>query len=550
VRRIVCAALSLLSMMSLGACDNRPPPAGSVSTGDRTEPRVLRLGNGAEIDSLDPSVAALAESGMILRDVYEGLTRLDGELNAIPGVAERWETSSDGRTLTFYLRPNARWSNGEAVTSEDFRASWIRVADPKTGSRMAKFLEPVVNATKIVRGEAAPQTLGVAAPDARTLVVSLEYPTAHFPQLTAHWTLLPTYRGLAPGPAGETVSNGAFTLIDVVPGSTTVARRNPTYWNAGAVQLDEVRYFQIAGADAELLRFRAGDIDVAINVPPRAVSELQREFGPQLRVTPLLGLYYYGFTSDRPPFNSRELREILSMVVDRERIVGDVMPLGQPVAYTWVPPGFPGYTPQPPEWASWPLDRRVAAARERYARAGYGGKKPLRFELRYNSGAAHERIALAVAAMWKEALGAEARPVAEEMGSLLTSIEQGQAPVFRLNWVADYPDPYAFLQVMVSSNGMNMTRFADETFDQMVRDAQVLPDPTARLAMLERAEQRVTEAQVVIPLYGIVARALVSPRVEGWNDNALRIRYSQDVRLVTGETNGSEREAPRPGPRG
>lgn len=519
--------------VALAACDARGP---SPSAPDETSasPAVLRIGNNQEPDSLDPQLASLDQAGNILRDVYEGLTTLDENARAAPGVAERWDVSADGTTYTFHLRSDARWSNGEPVTSADFVGSFRRLVDPKTASPYATTLARVVHATAITSGKANPETLGVTAPDARTLVVQLVAPTAYFPALLAHWSALPTFRGQPPARAGETVTNGAFVLSAWVAGSHVEARRNRNYWDDADTKLDVVRYFHFADAETEYTRYRAGELDITSELPKSiSLEELQKLHPGQVRTGPRLGLYYYGFNLRKPPFaNAPELRQALSMTVDRERLVRSVTGKGERPAYGWVPDGFPDYTPQRPSWATLPYAERVALARELYAKAGYSRTKPLRFELRYNTGTGHERIALAVSAMWKEALGVEVKLAPEEFKSMLQAVQRGETQMFRSSWTADYPDVYSFAEVFRSTFELNLTGFASEKYDRELERAAA-PDPVTRRQALESAEALLAETSSIVPLYYMTLQQLVSARVVGWRGNVSAGPYARRITFKT-----------------
>jgi oligopeptide transport system substrate-binding protein len=531
----VSRAPALLLLLSLAACGPSSPDAGrATSAADAparaaaTTPAVLRRGT-AEIDSLDPARAVLMESAAVLRDTYEGLVRIGPDLGVAPAAAERWEVSPDGRTYTFHLRPQARWSNGEPVTGADFVASWRRLVDPATGSPNAKQLQAVTNALRIVAGEVPPEQLGASAPDPYTLVVTLERPTPTFLFVPTHWSALPTPGGRAPAKAGETVSNGAFVLTRWAAGTEVEVRRNHAYWNDAATRLDGVRYVQFADSSDEYTRFRAGELDVTQNLPMMPLEELRRAQGEAVRISPSLAVYYYGFNVRKPPFDSRDVRQALSMAVDRERLTASVTRMGERPAYAWMPPEMPAYTPQPPAWAALPYAERVRLARELLRKAGYGPQRPLRFELRHNTGAAHENIAIAVAAMWKEALGVEVTLAAEEFKSLLQTIQRGEAQVFRSSWGADTPDPGSFLEIFGRTHELNLTGFASASYDAALARAAGELDAATRSQILEGLERQIAEEAPVVPLYFMVNRRLVSPRVGGWRDNPLRVMYSSEV---------------------
>lgn len=537
VRRTLLSVPLLLAIAACGPSSTgtgtggTPAPSIAADGAAAADAAILRRGT-AEIDSLDPAQAILMESAAVLRDVYEGLVRIGPDLQPAPAAAERWEISPDGRTYTFHLRPQARWSNGEPVTSNDFLASWRRLVDPATGSPNAKQLQAVTNALRVVAGAAAVDTLGVSAPDPSTLVVTLERPAPLFPFALTHWSVLPTPGGQAPAKAGETVSNGAFVLTRWTPGSDIEVRRNRAYWNDAATRLAGVRYVHFSDNADEYTRFRAGELDVTQNLPMMPLEELRRAQGDAVRISPSLAVYYYGFNLKKAPFDSREVRQALSMTVDRERLTASVTGMGERPAHAFVPPDVPGYTPQAPSWAALTYSERVSLARELLRKAGYGPQRPLRFELRHNTGAAHERIAIAVAAMWKEALGADVTLAAEEFKSLLQTIQRGDAQVFRSSWAADTPDAASFLEIFGSSHELNLTGYRSAKHDAGLEFAVVEMDAAKRRQILEGLERQIAEDAPVVPLYFMVNRRLVSPRVVGWKDNPLRVVYSQNLGLA------------------
>jgi oligopeptide transport system substrate-binding protein len=306
------------------------------------------------------------------------------------------------------------------------------------------------------------------------------------------------------------------------------------YWNDAATRLEGVRYFHFTDAETEYTRYRAGELDITSELPKaQTLEQLRAKHGDELRVAPRLGLYYYGFNLDKPPFrNAPGLRQALSMTVDRERLVRSVSGKGERPAYGWVPDGFPDYAPQRPSWAALSHVERVALARRLYAEAGYSPEKPLRFELRYNTGSGHERLALAVSAMWKEALGVEVKLVPEEFKSMLQAIQRGETQMFRSSWTADYPDANSFAEVFRSSFELNLPRFRDADYDRALAEAATTQDPARRRALLEACERQIVEGAPVVPLYFMVAQRLVSRRVQGWEMNPVNVAYSQRAAVV------------------
>ena len=512
--------------------------AGCTPETATADARILLRGNGPEPDSLDPQKARSVEAHVVLRDLYECLTSLAKDASTAPGVAEAWEVTPDGRTYTFHLRDNARWSNGDRVTGDDFVFALRRLVDPATASQYAQLIDVVENAPAIVAGHADPATLGVSAPDAATVVVRLSAPAPYLPGLLSFPSTCPVHRptlareGARFTRPGIMVSNGAFVLADWAPGATISVVRNHQYWNDAATRLDGVKYLQIPDESAEFTRYRAGDLHVTVVVPRGQFDIVKRDYARELHVSPQLGTYYYGFALDRAPFRDAPgLRRALSLVIDREQLARAVLRVGELPANGWVPPGVHEYSSQSFDYAGRPMADRIAEARRLYAAAGYGAAKPLRFELRYNSGEVHSRLAVAVAAMWKESLGAEVKLSAVEFRSLMADIDARDVEMFRLSWSGDYNDAYTFLQYLKGGFGINLPRYANPAYDALLGRAAASVDATARRALLEQAERTMLADTPLIPLYFYVNKHLVSPRVTVWYDNVLNVVYSKDLAL-------------------
>lgn len=531
---VLAAALAAAAL--LPACD-----AGQ----DAASANELRRGNGSEPDSIDPQLARMEAAMTILRDCYEGLVSMAPDGTIVPGAAEGWAVSADGRRYTFRLREMARWSNGDRLVAKDFVAAWQRLVDPATASQYALMLEPVVNAAAIVAGDMPPAELGVSAPDNSTLVVELAGPSPYFLATLSHPSTFPVHRPtLAANPAefarpGVAVTNGAFVPAEWAIGSHIRAVRNARYWDDAATKLDAVRYVHVADPVTELTRFRAGDLDVTYTVPPGEVERIEEALPGQLRIAPTVGIYYYGLALDLPPFEGApKLRQALAMAVDREVLVGQVLGDGERPAYGWVPPGIAGYVPQQFDWAALPADERIAQAKRLYAEAGYSASKPLRVELRTSKSPLHDRVALAVIAMWKEHLGAEVSLRSEDFRVLKAAIDAREAPLFRASWIGDYNDAYSFLQVLKGGFGINLPRYASDPYD-VALEMSVTAGAKDRVAWLAAAERKLLADVPLVPLYFYVSKHLVAPRVQGWYDNVMNVTYSKDLAIA-----GSREHAP------
>jgi oligopeptide transport system substrate-binding protein len=542
-RRLPCrspgataSTLLALSACLLAGCHRHESPDVVDARPSASAPRELRRGNGPEPDSLDPQKAITQEGQTILRDLFECLTTLDHEGRPAPGAAESWVVSPDGMTYTFTLRPTARWSTGDRVTGADFVAGLRRLVDPSIASQNGALIDVVRHARDILGGRLPPDRLGVDAPDDSTVVVRLEHPAPYLPSLLSHPSTCPVHRATLPqkgtdlGRPRALVSNGAFVLSDWIPGQYIVARRNRFYWNNQKTYWDRVMYLHIEDANAEFLRYRTGELPITASIPRRQFAYIQENLGRELHVTPALSIYYYGFNLDRPPFRDNlKLRQAMNLVIDREQLAQKVLRAGERPAYTWVPGGIDHYTPQSPSYASLPTERRLQMARQLLKEAGYSATHPLRFELRYNAGEIHSTIAIAIAQVWKETLGADVQLTAEDFRTLLSDVGTGQVQLFRSTWAADYNDALSFLQVLRSDSGINQMHYRSPAFDALLDQAAGESDPAERAATLQRAESLALRDAPVIPLFYGVARHLVKPTIAGWYDNVMNVTYSKDL---------------------
>jgi oligopeptide transport system substrate-binding protein len=498
--------------------------------------QVLRRGNAVEPETLDPHLARGVSASNILRDLYEGLATESPAGEVVPGAAERWVASADGRTWTFTLRENLRWSDGAPLDAAQFAASLRRCLDPATGSPVSQVLAPLEGAREIIAGRAPVATLGVAAPDARTLVIRLRAPTPYLPALLTHPASYPVREKAVTVPGGQSPffpGNGAYRLVEWLPQSRVVLARNPHYWDDAATAIDRVVYYPTENAASELKRYRAGELDVTDTIPVAQARWIREHLGAEYRAAPYLGVYYYGFNLTRPPFKDQPgLRRALALAVDRDALVGSIVATGEQAAYAWVPPGVAGYPPQRPEWADWPHAQRLVEARRLYAAAGYSAARPLELELRYNTGDNHKRVALAVAWMWRQALGVRTRLVNEEYKVHLQNRRHRQVTqVFRADWIGDFNDAATFAERMVSTSGLNDTGWASPHYDLRVQLAGEEADPDRRRALLRDAERILLDEQPVLPLYFYVSKKLVKPHVRGWQANIMDHHYTRHLSL-------------------
>ncbi len=499
----------------------------------------LERGNGPEPDSLDAHRAQSLSAFSVLRDLYEGLVTEDADGRLAPGLAETWAVSDDARTWTFRLRADLRWSDGEPLTADQVVASFRRALDPATLAPYANLLDPIAGAHDVIAGRAPPDSLGVAAPDARTVVFRLERAAPLSKLLTLPVAFVvdaeaATRHGARHTRPGVLRGNGAYRLFDWRPQTAITLERNPHYHGAADVPIARVRFHVTEDAASEMKRYLAGDLDLTESVPAGNLERLRARFGDELVIAPMLGTYWLGLNLRRPPFrDAPELREALSLAIDREILVRHVTGFGEAPAFAIVPPGTDGHRDATPAWAGWTQGQREARARELYARAGYTRERPLEVEIRYNTSPQHRRLALAVAAMWRDVLGVRTRQVNEEWKVFVVNRRAGRiTQVFRGTWIADYDDPMSFLATFRRGSPLNATGFDDPAFDVLLDHAAQETDPMRRANLLREAETRLIDAHAVIPLYCYTSKRLVRPRVEGFRPNPLDRHPTRFLRLA------------------
>jgi len=500
---------------------------------------VLDRGLNGAPDSLDPHKFHSTQAAEVLRDIGEGLLRYSAKGELVGGVASHWDISEGGLRYTFYLRPEARWSNGQPVTANQFVLSIQRLTAPSTGSPNSNFVSAITNSESVIAGIMPPSSLGIVALDDHVLSISLSAPTPQFLYLLEHPSTFPIYATSIEDKLvyldGEHqyVTNGAYKFKRQIVGSIIELRRNEYYWDNQNTKIDNVNY-HIVDEAAEFNRYRAGELDVTGNVAPSVFPVIRMDFPDELRVSPYLAVYYYGFNLNKPPFSGNKiLRRALSMAIDRATLVEHVTGRGEDPAYGWVPNGLANYTAQRFDYAQYSKGQRNKEARRLYRDAGYSRNNPLKFELRYNTSDVHQRIALAIQSMWRDVLGADVTLVNEEFKVLLSNIRAGEiTQMFRLSWTGDYNDPQAFLRIMESDNPSNMTRYSNELVDDLMVSAGKTQDSVTRRQLLEYTERLVLDDHPVIPIYFYVSKHLVKPTVKGWTENMLNIHSSQHLELV------------------
>jgi oligopeptide transport system substrate-binding protein len=541
--KILCSALATL-LLFLTACANQqspalaPAPAITVSSELATD-QVINRHLEADPRSLDPSLAEAVVDQIVLQDLFEGLVTLAEDGSTIPGAASSWETSADGKTWTFHLRKNSKWSNGAPVTADDFVYAWRRLVDPATGSEYSQALAPIENALDIASGNAPVSKLGVESAGPQTLIVHLHAPTAYLLGLLANMYMYPIYApavkqwGETWTQPGHMIGNGAFTLSDRVINGHITLLKNPLYRDADHVRLTRVNYVVVSDYDAAMNRYLSGDLDFTDRVTSSQKIRLQRLLGDQVVIEPTFAQTFFSFNMMKPPFsNNPKLRMALDVALDRD-ILSKYVRRGIDIPGYSIMPPLPGYDPVVPNWAKLSTEDRHALARKLYQEAGYSDKHPLETLLTYPSAGADVRQYMeALSAMWLTTLGAHIQIYNVEFKVLL-QMKQQKEPVFYWDaWFGDFPDPFTFMQLFQTGNGMNDGDYSNPRYDALIDQASNTNDQAVRYQLFHQAEAILEEDVPTIPVYTWSSTHLIKPYVKGWQSNVMDRNLSQYMYIL------------------
>lgn len=490
----------------------------------------LHFGNLSEPASLDPHVVTGISEHNVISSLLEGLV---GEhpktLEPVPGVARDWHISEDGTTFTFYLNPDAQWSNGDPVTADDFVFSWQRILTPSLGAPYAYMLYAIDQAQAFHRGDIDRfEDVGIKAVDQHTLKVHLHTPMPYFLSLLAHTAWLPVHPAtvLAHGTIGEPgtawatvghyIGNGPFVLAAWQPHQYIRVRKSETYWDSDQVTLNAIVFHPIGDHSIEERAFRAGQLHITGTVPAERIAFYRRHNPDVLRLEPYLGCYYYLFNTRRPPLDNPNVRKALALAIQRQRITRHITRGGEQPAYHFTPPDTGGFT------SRHALEGTPDDARRLLAKAGYpNGEGFPELTVLYNTADTHARIAEAIQQMWKEQLNINVTLVNMEWKVYLEQTRNGHYDIARAGWIADYLDPNTFLDLWVTDGGNNRTGWSHAAYDQLINQASRTANQEKRFSLFQEAERLLSEEAPIMPIYFYQSKSLVHPSVQGWYANVL-----------------------------
>ncbi len=495
---------------------------------------VLQLHNGGDVTSLDPHKVSGDWENRVVGDIFEGLVTEDIDANAIPAGAVSWEISDDGLIYTFQLRKGAKWSDGTPVTAADYEFAFQRIMNPETASDYAYLQYPVKNAKPLNTGEMSDfGQLGVKAIDEHTLQINLEEPTPFFLDALMHYTGYPVPKHVVEAKGDDWVKlenivvNGPYKPVEWVSGSHVLTTKNETYYAIDTLKIDGVKFYTLEDESAALKRYRAGEFDLLTDFPADQYEWIKENLPGHAQVAPFMGLYYYTLNNNHPALKDQSVRQALSMAINREVIGPQVLGTGELPAYSWVPPGVANY----PEgfkvdWADMSYGEKVEKAKSLLQEAGYGPDNPLKLQLKYNTNENHKRVAVAIAAMWKE-LGVEIELFNQEVKVHYADLKKADAEVARAGWLMDYNDAVNMLDLLRSDVPNNYGRYNNAEFDDLLKQAAAELDLEKRGNLLQAAEKIAMDESAAAPIYFYLAKNIVNPKIKGFKNNVKDIHRTR-----------------------
>ena len=517
--------LVILLNISFSSCSKQSTPVASS-----IQDQILYLSNGTEPQGLDPHIVTGVPEHKILLSLLEGLVVSHPEGKGyLPGVAEKWEVSDDGKEYTFYLNKNARWSNGDKVTAEDFVYSWKRILLPTTAAQYAYMLFVLDNAEDFNKGRIKDfSKVGVKALNQDTLKVTLRNSTPYFLSLLVHYSTWPVHkptiekfgkidsRGTPWTRPGNFIGNGPYVLEEWKLNDVIIVKKNPYYWDKETVSIKEIRFFASDNETSDDLRYRSGQLHYLNTIKVTKIQSYKESYPKEIRIEPYYGTYYYRINVTKEELQDKRIRQALSYAINRKEIVESVSRGEQIPAFSFTPPDPVNFYP------STKIEFNPTKAKELLKEVGFSEEKKFpKIEILYNTSESHQKIAEAIQAMWKENLAIKAELVNVDWKTYLDKQKNLDFFISRAGWIGDYPDPNSFLDMMLSGGGNNQTGWSNLEYDSLIRKAAEATSVEERNKFFDQAEHILMDELPLIPIYTYTRVYMLHPYVKGWHPTIL-----------------------------
>jgi oligopeptide transport system substrate-binding protein len=501
---------------------------------------ILNFGNQTEPQDLDPQITTGIPEFHIYEALFEGLINLKpDDLSPIPGVATHWEMSKDRLTWTFFLRSDARWSNGDTLKAKDFVFAFKRILSPALASEYSYMLYCLKNAERFNKGTCKDFSLvGVKAVNDTTIELHLEKVVPYLLSLIAHHSWFPVHEKtiLKHGPLdtrgtqwtrpGNFVGNGPFSLTDWQVNKIIKVTKNPFYWDSAVVRLEEINFYPIEDHQTEERMFQTNQLHITSNCPLSKINYYKSNKSELLRIDPQLGTYYYLLNVNKKPFDNSKIRKALALSVNRKEITDYVLKGGQLPTTGFVPPGTGGYN------SDSLIGFDTIQAKKLLKEAGITDPSAFpEVSLLYNTSEAHHTVAQAIQQMWKKYLGITVTLVNQEWKVYLANTQKKEYEIARMGWIGDYNDPTTFLDMWITDGGNNRTGWSNRTYDSLINKASFTTNISERISLFKEAEKILMDELPIIPIYYYTNVYLIQTSVKGYVPNILNLRNFKFVYL-------------------
>lgn len=524
---ILLSLMLVVSMLIVGCVPDADKPADNGKTEDEKPAtgenasdgeKILRTNNSSEPGSLDPPLAEGTHESWILDHTFEGLMTVDKDLEIVPGMAESYKLSEDKLTYTFKIREDAKWSNGDSVTAEDFEYSWKRALSPDIASDYAHQLYYIEGGEAYNTGKGKEEDVKVKAEDENTLVVTLEAPTAYFLELTAFYTLYPVNKSAVEAnkdwaKSPETfVSNGPFELTEWNHDATIKIRKNDNYYDKDKVNLDGIDFDIIDDENTTWQKYEGGDYDFLLPLPQAVIAQMQKEGNDELVIAEEVGTYYYNLNAEYEmangvkPFANSKIRRAFAMSLDKQTIVDKISQGGELPAVSVIPSGMNDengkeYRDGVGNLIEFNVDEAKKLFEEGLSEENLKAEDFKNVVILYNTLEAHKKIAQAAQDMWRVNLGVEVQLENVEFQVKLDREKSGDYQISRGGWIGDYADPITFLELWDSKSSFNDANYKNPEYDKLIAIAKTSPDNEERFKAMRDAEKMLIEDMPVVPVY-------------------------------------------------
>lgn len=521
---VACGVTALVSCSK----ENNTTASNAASSAQSKNGDMIVVDNQDDAPTVDPVMSRDATSSRVLYDLFEGLTSFDQKNLTVPGLAEKWDISADGKTYTFHLRNGLKFSDGSPITASDVVFSWQRLADPANGSPYSNLVFNIVNGKDIVESKKPVKELGIKALDANTVQIQLVNPNPAFLQICAMPNTAIVSKSNVEKFGKEwtnpknMVNSGAYSIAEWVIKGHMLLSKNPNYYDAANVQVSKINFLPIVDQSASYNQYKTGEVDVTYSVPIDQYKNVKSDYPTQLHNVPMEALYYYDFNMTSEKYKSNpNLRKALSMAVDRDTLVKSVLGQDQVPSYSFVTATIEDgkFANNQYEWATWTRQNQINAAKELFAKAGYSSSHPLEITINYNTLDQHKKVALAVASMWQQVFGADKIKVTaenQEWKTFIQARQKGNYDIARDGWTADYDSVGTYTDLFLCNNPINKSKYCNPEYDKLIYKAQATQDTAERVKLIEQAIQVAQNDYAIIPLYQYTYYRLVNPRIKGY----------------------------------